>query len=135
MSVGKAAAQAAHAEMLALEDYHSGESYAGDPQFEWVERIRPIHKEWIDSGHYTKLVMEARDENHLWNIEYYLRTRGYRTYTVVDEGRTEIDPFTKTAMAVELVDKDDERIQQHFGEFRIYKPPKPPKKKKGLLRG
>lgn len=129
MSPGKVAAQAAHAEMLALIDYHE------DPGFyEADSDSKDLYREWIDSGHYTKLVMLAEDDQQLYNIETYLCDRGYKTFPVIDEGRTEIQPFSFTAMSVQLVDKDQERIQQHFGEFRTYKEKKTVTPKKGRQR-
>jgi peptidyl-tRNA hydrolase len=123
--------------MLANIDYFSAHSSVAQiatehetPILDWFEKQQPLFDEWLTSGHYTKLVMQADNESILSNVKEYLETRGYRTYLVIDEGRTEIDPFTKTALAVELVDKDDERVQQHFGEFRTYKPPKPDLKKR-----
>lgn len=122
MSAGKIGAQAAHAEMLALNDYHSIFTESGPS-------AKALFREWVDSGHYTKLVMEARDSEHLKNIQTYLEARGHKTYLVIDEGRTEIEPFSPTALGVHLVDKDDPRTQQHFGNFRVYKD-RPLKKKK-----
>lgn len=128
MTSGKCAAQAAHAEMLATNDYFGSRDF--DPS--WYEPQAVLHREWIDSGHYTKLTLKAANSGAMFAIKHYLEARGYRTYLVIDEGRTEIAPFSPTALAVELVDKDDERVQQHFGEFALYKDkknPKPPQKK------
>lgn len=126
MTPGKIGAQAAHAEMLAMYDYHRADlAHVTDLELElnhsWLLKQAPLFTEWIDSGHYTKLTMLAEDSEHLRNIKDYIEARGYRTYLVIDEGRTEIAPHSPTALAVELVDKDDERVQQHFGEFRTYK--------------
>lgn len=140
MTPGKIAAQAAHAEMLAMEDFfrrhHNDEARieSGRLVIDTDDEGR-LYNEWIGSGHYTKLVMLAEDSEHLHTIERYLRERGYKTYLVIDEGRTEIARHSPTAMAVELVDKDEERVQQHFGEFRTYKEKKPePHKKFGRKR-
>ncbi len=123
MSPGKMAAQTAHAEMLAMHDFHLNQS-------DWDNPNLALYYEWIHSGHYTKVIMLAEDTENLFCIERYLKDRGYKTYLVIDEGRTEISAHSPTAMAVELVDKDDERVQQHFGDFRTYKEKKAPKKKK-----
>jgi peptidyl-tRNA hydrolase len=120
MTPGKLAAQAAHAEMLAMEYQLLNDKTRNDP----------LYREWRDSGHYTKLTMLAEDSEHLHNIKEYIEARGYKTFLVIDEGRTEIAPHSPTALAVELVDKDDERVLQHFGDFRSYKEKKPPTKKK-----
>jgi peptidyl-tRNA hydrolase len=150
MSSGKLAAQAAHAEMLATNDYYNealriiedcggpgGTEVATNPTLmvrrgrvveieadrlgPWLTRQKYLHNEWVDSGHYTKLVLKAQDSTAMHTIKHYLEARGYRTYLVIDEGRTEIDPFSPTALAVELVDKDDEKVGQHFGEFKLYR--------------
>lgn len=127
MSPGKIAAQAAHAEGLAQHDFHYGRERDSG---EWYEPQAVLYREWINSGHYTKLAMLAQDTEHLYTIERYLKERGYKTYLVIDEGRTEIAAHSPTALAVELVDKDDERVQQHFGDFKVYKEKKPPAPKK-----
>jgi peptidyl-tRNA hydrolase len=129
MTPGKIAAQAAHAEMLALHDLFNTVPNK-QPEGLWMTTQESLYDEWYDSGHYTKLTMLAEDSEHLRNIKDYIEARGYRTYLVIDEGRTEISPHSPTALAVELVDKDEERVQQHFGDFRTYKEKKPPKKKK-----
>jgi peptidyl-tRNA hydrolase len=129
MTPGKIAAQAAHAEMLAMHDLlFQHETYRQSDS--WYGNQILLYTEWYESGHYTKLTMLAEDSEHLRNIKDYIEARGYRTYLVIDEGRTEISPHSPTALAVELVDKDEERVQQHFGDFRTYKEKKPPKKKK-----
>lgn len=125
MSPGKIGAQTAHAEMMATMDGVSRsalDATDGDKLFQ----------HWLDTG-YTKLVMEVRDSEHLYWVERYLQEHGYLTYLVIDEGRTEIDPHSPTAMAVELVDRDSEKVQAHFQDFRTYKDRKEQPKKKRLL--
>lgn len=123
MSPGKIAAQAAHAETLAMYDIMAVETEKkrGGPE---------LFREWYDSGHYAKLVMLAEDTEQLYSIERYLNERGYTTFLVIDEGRTEIRPFSPTALAVELVDRDDELVKSHFESFRTYKPEKVKPKKR-----
>lgn len=114
MSPGKLAAQVAHA---AVEAYKL--TVSNNPE---------ILEEWYKGGHYTKLVMEARDEGHLITIRYYLRERGFQNVLIIDEGRTEISPHTVTALGVEVVDRDDEHTSATFGEFRTFRVDKPAKK-------
>lgn len=104
MSTGKSGAQVAHA---AVEAYR-----ASDPK---------MIEAWYSGGHYTKLVMLAEDEAQLTNIQTYLQDRGFRTGLIIDEGRTEIRPFTKTALGVEIVDKTEPHVADTFGEFKTYK--------------
>jgi peptidyl-tRNA hydrolase len=110
MSAAKMAAQASHASILSY--IWSAESLPG------------LAKEWLNSGHYTKIILLAEDEQQLDNINDYLIERSFKTFMVIDEGRTEVRPFTKTALGVQLVDKDE--VQDIFGEFKVYKDlPKP----------
>lgn len=113
MSTGKTAAQASHA---AVEAYNKSDQSMID--------------EWYKGGHYTKLVMEARDTEHLLMIERYLTDRQIRTALIIDEGRTEIDPHTPTALGCVIVDKDDEEVKAIFSSFRTYRDPKPEAPKK-----
>jgi peptidyl-tRNA hydrolase len=116
MSTGKAAAQASHAAVLVAEDFYQSDKVAADSSDEYR-----LYREWMDSGHYTKLVMEVEDSIQMFTIKHYLEERGYKVYLVIDEGRTENTAFKPTAMAVEIVDKDDLRTAGVFGEFKLYK--------------
>lgn len=97
MSAGKLAAQVGHA--VACVD---------------------INEAWL-KPHRTILVMEARDEGHLDNIMRYLADRGVHSHPVIDEGVNEIDPHVKTAVATQVVDKEEPEIQQIFSTFRTYR--------------
>lgn len=118
MSVGKAAAQASHAAVEAFQ--------LSNPEFV---------KAWYVGGHHTKLVMAGGDAAQLLTIERYLNERFFKTKLIIDEGRTEIDPFTPTALGVEIVDKDDEHTAATFGDFKTLRPkkPKPEPKKKSRI--
>lgn len=113
MSPGKIAAQAAHA---AVEAYNLS---LGDDYQDLVAA-------WYQGGHYMKLIMEARDEAHLHTIERYLTDRGFQTALIIDEGRTEIDALSATALGVALVDKDDPHTAATFSTFSLFKEPRPP---------
>lgn len=104
MSPGKLAAQASHA---AVEAYRISSPKMVDA--------------WYCGKHYTKLIMLAEDAEQLSTIQTYIEARGFRTSLIIDEGRTEIPPFSKTALGVEIVDKDDEHVLATFGEFQVYK--------------
>lgn len=103
MSVGKAAAQAAHA---------ACEAMITSPQAD-VDA-------WRLGGHYTKIVLKADDAEQLTTIERYLNDRGFKTSLIIDEGRTEIQPFSKTALGCAIVDKADEHVQATFSSFDLY---------------
>ena len=103
MSPGKMAAQVAHAACLAQR--------GSKP--EMIEA-------WYKYGFYTKLVMQADDEEHLKTVERYLNERGIKTFIVIDEGRTEIRKHSVTALGCEVVDKNV--LGPIFAEFDLYKP-------------
>lgn len=116
MSPGKLAAQVAHA---AVEGYRlSIESNPSNPgQFQESNLIR----HWYKGGHYTKIVLAARDADDLRVKHQYLLARGFKASLIIDEGRTEIDPFTPTAIGVEIVDKDNPHVAATFSSFQLLK--------------
>lgn len=105
MSTGKAAAQAAHA---------SVEAYIATPDNN-TKRV------WHKGGHYMKVVLEAQDADDLIVKQKYIEDRGFATKLIIDEGRTEIDPFTPTALGVEILDKDHPHVAATFSSFKLYK--------------
>lgn len=105
MSTGKAAAQAAHAAV---------EAYLITPDNN-TKRV------WHKGGHYAKVVLEAKDEQDLRVKQQYIEDRGFATKLIIDEGRTEIDPFTPTALGVEILDKDHPHVGATFSSFGLYK--------------
>jgi peptidyl-tRNA hydrolase len=112
MSTGKAAAQAAHA---AVEAYR-----LTDPESN-------LHRDWYVANHYTKIVLQADD---LIIAQEYLESRGVNTTLIIDEGRTEFDgKLTATALGCALVNKDNPHIQDTFAAFKLYRDPKPPKRR------
>lgn len=76
---------------------------------------------WNEGGHHTTLIMEARDEKHLSNISDYLFERGFNSFMMIDEGMTEIDAHTMTALAVVVVDKEDAHTEKTFQSFKLYR--------------
>jgi PTH2 family peptidyl-tRNA hydrolase len=105
MSPGKLAAQCCHA---AVEAFRISDE----------DMIR----RWYHGGHYTKIILSVEDELQMANIEKYLQERGFKTVQIIDEGRTEVRPFSRTALGVEIVDKDKPHVAESFSEFRTYKP-------------
>jgi peptidyl-tRNA hydrolase len=104
MSAGKLSAQVAHGAVRAYE--------ISDEK---------LIKEWNKGGHYTKLVMLARDNDHIKTIQKYIEDRGYKTALIIDEGLTEIKPHQPTALGVEIVDKEDENVEATFSTFELYR--------------
>lgn len=113
MSTGKSAAQAAHAAVEAA--ILSDELGSRHPAYGEIVR------EWRVGLHYKKLVMEARDENHMRNIKNYLEDRGFSCKMIIDEGLTEIAPHQVTALGVQIVDKNDPHVRATFSTFELYK--------------
>ena len=108
MSAGKMAAQAAHASVLASDG----------------SKAR-LKKAWNSGGHYTKLVMECRDTEHLGLTFLYIKERGFKVFPIIDEGMTEVKPHSFTAFGVEVVDKDVQHVQDTFCTFKLYKSRRP----------
>lgn len=107
MSGGKLAAQVAHAAVKAYE-----QTWNLPGGWESIEV-------WNRTGH-TKIVLAARDNEHMYTAERYLIEQKIPTTLIIDEGRTEIPALTPTALASVLVDKDDELIKFAFGTFKLY---------------
>jgi len=74
---------------------------------------------WL-SGSHAVLVMQARNAEKLEGIARRLEEHGLRTFPVIDEGRTELEPGQLTTLGVEVVDKADEEILALFKKFQVY---------------
>lgn len=122
MSTGKSAAQAGHA---AVEAYRISCRREGGV----LTETRLVNR-WYMGGHYMKLVMQCRDADHLRDTERYLADRGFQSVLILDEGHTEVDPITPTALGVEIVDKDQPHVSKTFGTFDLYRDPPPPKRRR-----
>lgn len=121
MSAGKMAAQAAHA---SVEGYRlSCGLTPHQPQEDREFKEPAVVRNWYKGGHYMKLVMEAQDAQQLWAIQGYLAGRGFRSTLVIDEGHTEGTEFITTALATEIVDKDNSHVSETFGNFKLYRDP------------
>ncbi|MEM1943443.1 MAG: peptidyl-tRNA hydrolase Pth2 [Candidatus Caldarchaeum sp.] len=85
MSVGKTAAQASHAAVLALEA-------ARRRKPEWV-------REWFDRGQ-KKVVLKVGSEEELRRVASACAVRGLPFEIVEDAGLTELPPGTATAVGI-----------------------------------
>jgi peptidyl-tRNA hydrolase len=103
MSSGKAAAQASHAAMMAAVNANSNDAYV-----------------WKTANEKTIIVLEARDEQHMRNIQHYLKQRKVDTQIIIDEGVNEIDPHVPTALVSNILDKDAPEETAPFSSFRLY---------------
>lgn len=112
MSTGKAAAQAAHASVEGVRI--SAREPNGNP---WDASI--VNR-WYRGGHYTKIVLEVADAEALRVAKDYIEARGFKTSLIIDEGRTEIEPMSMTALGVEILDKDQPHVRETFSVFKLY---------------
>lgn len=101
MSVGKAAAQAAHAAAMSI-THDSSDS-------------------WVGAAKRTILVFEAKDEHHLTRIAKYLKERHIDVNPIIDEGVNEVDPMSTTAMSTLVLDREDVVLKEIFSQFKLYK--------------
>ncbi|MEM4280638.1 MAG: peptidyl-tRNA hydrolase Pth2 [Candidatus Caldarchaeum sp.] len=85
MSVGKTAAQASHAAVLALENARKNNP-------DWVE-------EWFASGQ-KKVVLKVVSEQELRRLAELCAFRGLPHEVVEDAGLTELPPGTATALGI-----------------------------------
>lgn len=120
MSAGKMAAQAAHA------------AVEGVRVTQETETGQKLLNLWNRGGHYMKLVMEVPDESTLRNAHHYIQERGFKSVMIVDEGHTEVEPLTATAIGVEIVDKDWPHAAETFSVFKLYRD-EPRNKKRRLF--
>lgn len=104
MTAGKLGAQAAHAAVQAF-------------QLSKPEMIDA----WNLGKHYAKYIMQARDAEHIINIQRYLSERNIKSEIIMDEGMTEIDPHQVTALGVEIVDRADKDTLATFSTFQLYR--------------
>lgn len=104
MSIGKASAQAAHAAVMGA-----------------LGSKKANREAWLKAANRTIIVLEARDEQMIRNIQSYLFERGVGSHVIVDEGVNEIPPFSITALTSVIVDKDSEHVNDVFGLFNLYR--------------
>lgn len=103
MSPGKLGAQVAHAACEAM-----------------IISDQKLIDQWRSGGHYTKIVLQADGSQQLSTIREYLTERGFKTALIIDEGRTEIPAFSKTALGCAIVDKSDQHVIDTFSSFELY---------------
>lgn len=102
MSVGKASSQVAHATFLALEH-----QYVYD---------KDTISNWKFNG-MCVIVLEAKDPEHLNNIAKYLTQWDVPNHLYIDEGLTEVDPMTPTALSTGIITKDEFWMFEQFELF------------------
>lgn len=116
MSSGKLAAQVAHA---AVKGYQM--TLAARPiDFVHTEATPDLILGWDATGH-TKIVLEARDTEHLIAFREFAKSRGIESWLVIDEGRTEVQPHSPTALGFPILDKGDRDVAHTFADLRTYR--------------
>lgn len=115
MSPGKLAAQVAHASVEGLL-----KTYRRDEREPGILIEPNIVRLWRCGGHYAKVVLGVKDSVDLLLVRDYLYERDFKVATIIDEGRTEFDGLTYTAIGVEIVDKYNPHVRATFGEFKLY---------------
>lgn len=101
MSPGKLAAQVAHGAI------HSA-----------IISETEIMDEWFSNSQ-TKIVLEVKSEEQLVISQQELLLAGIKCVLIKDQGRTEIEPGSKTVLACEIVDKV--KAKEHFKRFQLLK--------------
>jgi len=100
MSPGKIASQVAHATFMALEKENS-----------------IIKNKWKQNG-MCVIVLQVKDTNQLNNMANYLKQWNISSYLYIDEGLTEVEPFTPTSLSTGILTEDKFWI---FENLRLYK--------------
>ena len=117
MSAGKLAAQVAHAAVKGYElTLNRLESVPADEPAVSADVIG----EWNATGH-TKIVLQARDTEHLVAFREYAKSRGYNSWLVIEEGRTAVAPHSPTALGFPILDKADRDVAFTFGDLQTYR--------------
>lgn len=100
MSTGKVASQVAHASFMALE----GENKA-------------LKSLWRDSG-MCVIVLQCKDTAQLMGIAKYFEQWGIKHHLYIDEGMTEVDMGTPTALATGILKREQFWM---LSQLKLYK--------------
>ena len=101
MSKGKIASQVAHATFMALEK----------------QKDKELIKKWRKKG-MCVIVLQCKNTLDLLSIKIYLETANIIHSLCIDEGLTEIDPMTPTALATGVLTEKDFWI---FETLKLFK--------------
>jgi peptidyl-tRNA hydrolase, PTH2 family len=110
MSKGKIAAQAGHAVQLVTQDIVSRMGFGH-------ERVVAARwAQWCNDG-ITKVALRAPDQEKYEELFERLEDAGLTLYGIADEGRTEVEPGSKTCFAVEPLRRG--YMRQFVGELPL----------------
>jgi len=101
MSKGKIASQSAHASYFALKK----------------EKNKKLLKKWEQTGNCV-IVLSCKDQTHLLQIAEYLNQWKITYHLYIDEGHTETEPLTATALATGVI---SDKHQWMFEKFKFFK--------------
>lgn len=79
---------------------------------------------WLDFDQRWLIVLQADNGEQIINLSGYLRERMVTHFCVVDEGVNEIPPFSLTALAAGILDKDGPDAAL-LAPLKLYRHPKP----------
>lgn len=105
MSPGKAAAQAAHASLACYDQIRN------DPEH------KHMLDQWFNTGS-TKIILQAANEDQMSNLQYSISDLNIPTFMVYDEGRTELDKDTMTALGIGPAEAEE--IDKATAHLKLY---------------
>lgn len=95
---GKECAQVAHAASMWLREYALEANTSSDRGFP-PAALKQVQLAWLVSN-YRKIVVKATTEKQLRDLHYEAERRGLTAYLVTDDGLTEVQSGTITALAI-----------------------------------
>jgi len=113
MSTGKIASQAAHASFMALERQRELISASEEIGFCFWDNI----DKWKLEGQCI-IVLECKDQAQLLSASMYLDQWKIPNHLYIDEGLTEVDSLTPTALATGILPKEYWWMLRQFKKFK-----------------
>lgn len=110
MSPGKIASQAVHASFMALENQMDSILLSGD-------LATPITELWKENGQCV-IVLQCKDTSALMSAAKYLEQWDVPNHLYIDEGHTEVDALTPTALATGILEESQWWMLE---QFKLYK--------------
>lgn len=108
MSKGKIASQAAHATFMALENQHGPRLVGGD---------KKIIEDWKKNG-MCVIVLQCKDSLELFGIAKYFEQWKIPHHLYIDEGITEVNMGTPTALATGVMTEEQFWMLETMGLFK-----------------
>lgn len=112
MSPGKIASQVAHATFMALENQN--EYFSKYPN---KEDTYKLITDWKKEG-MCVIVLQCKNTEQLMSADKYLEQWKIPHHLYIDEGHTEVDPLTPTALATGVLTEEQFWM---LSQFKLYK--------------